>query len=140
MVTLPKDKGGLGVVNLHLQNDALLLKHLHKFYSKQDIPWVSLIWLSYYSDKVPHGSREIGSFLWKDILKLNILYRGVATCNLRDGSTVLFSEDLWSPHVVADLFPRLHSFANNTLVSVRDVVNAVDLESLHTATVPTRFL
>jgi len=40
MVQQPKDKGGLGVLNLRLQNDALLLKQLHKFYSKQNIPWV----------------------------------------------------------------------------------------------------
>lgn len=37
IVTLPKEKGGLGVLNLKLQNDALLLKHLHKFYAKEDI-------------------------------------------------------------------------------------------------------
>ena len=38
VVTTPKDKGGLGVLNLRLQNDALLLKHLDKFYSRRDIP------------------------------------------------------------------------------------------------------
>lgn len=36
----PKHKGGLGIKILCLQNDALLLKQLHKFYSKADIPWV----------------------------------------------------------------------------------------------------
>jgi hypothetical protein len=38
MVQLPKNKGVLGVINLRIQNDALLLKQLHKFYTKQDIP------------------------------------------------------------------------------------------------------
>ena len=33
MVLKPKSKGGLGVQNLRLQNDALLLKQLTKFYS-----------------------------------------------------------------------------------------------------------
>jgi hypothetical protein len=33
MVLEPKSKGGLGVINLRLQNDALLLKQLHKFYN-----------------------------------------------------------------------------------------------------------
>ena len=51
MVQKPKQKGGLGVLNLRLQNNALLLKLLHKFYSKQDIPWVNLIWNRYYSSK-----------------------------------------------------------------------------------------
>jgi hypothetical protein len=39
-VTMTKDKGGLGLKNLKLMNEALLIKHLHKFYNKEDIPWV----------------------------------------------------------------------------------------------------
>ena len=39
----PKEKGGLGVINLRLQNDALLMKHLDKFYNKADVPWVQFI-------------------------------------------------------------------------------------------------
>ena len=40
MVCKPKNIGGLGVLNLHIQNEALLLKFLHKFYNKMDIPRV----------------------------------------------------------------------------------------------------
>ena len=53
LVCRPKDKGGLGIINLHLQNQGLLIKHLHKFFNKEDIPWVSLIWNSYYDGVVP---------------------------------------------------------------------------------------
>lgn len=67
-VKLPKSKGGLGVINLNVHNDALLLKHLHKFYNREDIPWVTLIWSKYYESKIPHVSREVGSFWWKDVL------------------------------------------------------------------------
>ena len=42
-VTKPKNKGGLGVIDLRTQNEALLLKHLDKFYNKRDIPWVNMI-------------------------------------------------------------------------------------------------
>ena len=60
LVCRPKDKGGLGIINLQLQNQGLLIKHLHKFFNKEDIPWVSLIWNSYYDGVVPprHG------FVW----------------------------------------------------------------------------
>jgi hypothetical protein len=44
LVRKPKDKGGLGVINLSIQNDALLLKQLDKFYRKESIQWVALIW------------------------------------------------------------------------------------------------
>jgi hypothetical protein len=39
----PKEKGGLRVLNLRLQNDALLMKHLHKFYNRVGVPWMHLI-------------------------------------------------------------------------------------------------
>jgi hypothetical protein len=41
--TKPK-KGGLGIINTRAQNNALLIKHLDKFYNKKDILWVYLIW------------------------------------------------------------------------------------------------
>ena len=54
MVCLPKAQGGLGVINLTTQNEALLLKNLHKFFNKLDIPWVHLIWEKHYqNDKLP---------------------------------------------------------------------------------------
>jgi hypothetical protein len=93
-VMKPKEKGGLGVINLRLQNDALLMKHLHKFYNKADVPWVHLIWDRYYHNKVLHASREIGSFWWRDILRLSTIYKGIAKCTIADGSTTCFWEDL----------------------------------------------
>jgi hypothetical protein len=36
-VTTPKDKGGLGLKNLRMVNEALLVKYLHKLYNK-DVP------------------------------------------------------------------------------------------------------
>lgn len=74
VVMQPKEKGGLGVLNLSLQNNALLLKNLDKFYNRKDIPWVQLIWWKYYQDRVPHASREVGSFWWKDTLRLSSLF------------------------------------------------------------------
>lgn len=43
LVCVPKDSGGLGVLNLYTQNESLLRKHLHKFYNKMDITWVQLV-------------------------------------------------------------------------------------------------
>ena len=130
MVQRPKDKGGLGVINLRLQNDSLLLKQLHKFYTKQDVPWVNLIWATYYQNKVPHASREVGFFWWKDVLRLNVLYRGIARCFLGDGSTVLFWGDLWGPVILAQAFPALSQAATNISASVMDIVTAPDLVSV----------
>jgi hypothetical protein len=43
LVCHPKDQGRLGVLNLSIQNDCLLMKHMHKFDNHVDIPWVRLI-------------------------------------------------------------------------------------------------
>jgi hypothetical protein len=43
LATRPKKEGGLGIINLRTQNDALLLKNLHKFFNRLDYPWVNLI-------------------------------------------------------------------------------------------------
>jgi hypothetical protein len=90
LVRKPKDKGGLRVINLSVQNDALLLKHLDKFYRKENVQWVKLIWDKYYENSVPHLAREKGSFWWKDILSLNVFYRGVAICDAAKGDTIGF--------------------------------------------------
>jgi hypothetical protein len=62
LVCKPKKKGGLGIINLKVQNQALLLKYLHKFFHKHDIPWVMLVWFKYYQDCVPHAKKPCGSF------------------------------------------------------------------------------
>jgi len=58
MVCLSKSEGGLGVLKLQTQNEALLLKNLHKFFNRLDIPWVHLIWEKYYNDGSPPSSRK----------------------------------------------------------------------------------
>lgn len=47
MVCLPKEEDGLGVLNITVQNESLLLKHLHKIYNRALIPWVQLVWDKY---------------------------------------------------------------------------------------------
>jgi hypothetical protein len=129
-VQRPKTKGGLGVINLRLQNDALLLKHLHKFYNKCDIPWVQLVWFKYYRNKVPHATREVGSFWWKDIWRLNNIFRGFSFCFIGDGSSACFWEDRWTESILSRSFPRLASFAKSDRASVQEVVEAVNIDDI----------
>jgi hypothetical protein len=63
-----KVQGGLGVINLELQNKALLMKNLHKFYNRADIQWINIIWANHYSHSLP-SDKPVGSFWWRDILK-----------------------------------------------------------------------
>lgn len=129
-VMLPKEKGGCGIMNLSLQNDALLMKQLSKFYNKENIPWVRLVWNKYYAGRVPHTTREMGSFWWKDVLRLNTLFRGIAKCEVGIGDTVCFWDDLWLDNVLSTKYPRLASFARTDSISLSSAMQAEDLDSL----------
>jgi hypothetical protein len=60
LVTRPKMKGGLSVIHLRLENNALLMKNLHKFFNKADLPWVKLLWSKYYSNGKVSGTTKKG--------------------------------------------------------------------------------
>ena len=96
MICRPKEQGGLGVINLRIQNQALHMKNLHKFYNHYDIPWVNLIWQAYYNNtsSTPHATTPRGSLWWRDCLALTDLYRGIASCNIGNGKTNLLWKDV----------------------------------------------
>ena len=133
MVCRPKEKGRLGVINLQLQNQGLLIKHLHKFYNKADIPWVSLLWDSYYDGVVPHATVLCGSFWWKYIFKLADNYRVVASVSVNKGDSVLFWSDAWnlggSSMPLRQRLPQLFSFALDDKISVADFLDSQDRAS-----------
>jgi hypothetical protein len=119
LVCRPKNRGGMGIINLELQNEDLLLKQLHKFYSRADVPWVHLVW-SYYDGEAPHASRIQGSFWWRDVMSSVSSYRSITKGIPGDGSSVLLWKDFWSPNIglLADRFQRLFSFSLHQDITV----------------------
>ncbi|KAL6655429.1 hypothetical protein ACP70R_006255 [Stipagrostis hirtigluma subsp. patula] len=117
MVCKPKKHGGLGVIDLRVQNKALLMKNLHKFYNKSDLPWVSLVWESYYSNGKLPSDRKIGSFWWKDVLKLQTEFKGMASCLVNNGASIYFWHDLWNGCFLPIQFPELYSYAKKKDIS-----------------------
>lgn len=105
------------MTNLEIQNKALLLKHLHKFYNKHDLPWVKSIWNKYYDTRVPHMGTGFGSFWSKDVTRFVTEYRGVATAQMGTGDTILFWKDSWNGNIFCYKYPRLFSYATNQDVS-----------------------
>ena len=109
LVYLPKKEGGLGVLNLRTHNEALLLKNLHKFFNRLDLPWVNIVWEKYYSNGSLPFTQKKGSFWWRDVLKLLDSFKGMDMINIQDGRTCLFWEDLWNNRVPKLHFPELFS-------------------------------
>ena len=131
MVCIPKCEGGLGVLNIQTQNEALLLKHLDKFFNKRDLPWVKLIWDKHYrNDKLPNSTTPRGSFWWRDILKLLEKFKGMASVLVANGKTCLFWDDVWNSQVRRIQYPELHSFAKNKRTSLSIVCEAEALRDL----------
>jgi len=54
----------------------------------------------------------------------------ISRCTLGDGSTVLFWDDNWSGVILAENYSELLQFSRNNQSSVRNVLDAQDLESL----------
>lgn len=115
-----KNREGL-VLLICSQNDALFMKFLDKFYNNADIPWVKLTWSKLYSnDNIPPQCRApVGSFWWKDTLKLFDKFKNLATCQLNKHNTVLFWSDIWVDHSMKDKYPQLFSFARKPKCLVR---------------------
>lgn len=68
-VCQPNAQGGLGVLDISLQNSCLQMKFPHKLFNHVKLPWIDLIWKSYYPDGIVTNT-PTGSFWWKSILKL----------------------------------------------------------------------
>ena len=130
-VCIPKDQGGLGVINTATHNKCLLMKHLHKFLNRHDLPWVYFIWESYY----PQGvltQRPQGYFWWKNILKLLPQYKKVATGSFGLGNTITLWDDNWGVGILKDKFPQLFSFSSKHNLTIQDYLQADNaLDNFH---------
>jgi hypothetical protein len=114
-----KPKNGLGVINLQIQNAALLLKQLNKFYNNEDIPWVHMVRDAYYYHVAPHAVVLSGSSWWKNIISLADDYRAICSVNVGNGSFALFWSDSWKNQLLDNSFPRLFSFVRDKLQLVK---------------------
>lgn len=127
-VSRAKDQGGLGlgIIDIKAHNTALLLKFLHKFYNKHDLPWVQLTWKHLYrnQNKAPHEYRPKGSFWWRSVIRLAGNFFMLAAYEANEGSTVTFCNDQWNQRILKNSFPQLHSFSINNNITVKGFLNS----------------
>lgn len=133
----PKDQGGLGIIDIQNQNDALLMKFLDKFYNNANVPWVQLTWSKlYHNDQTPpHARCLVGSFWWMDVLKLFEKFKQFTTCQPNRGNSVLLWSDIWIDQTLRDKFPHLFSFSRKHKCSIRFFINT-DMERMFRLPLP----
>jgi hypothetical protein len=102
-----KEGGGLGIIDLERQNEALLMKHLDKFYNHANVPWVSLTWSKFYSNTntPPQARSPVGSFWWKEILKLFRQFKQFSFCVPNKGNSDLLYDGNWSGEPLKEKYP-----------------------------------
>ena len=114
-----KQQGGLGILDICEHNKTLLLKNVHKFYNKEDLPWVILIWEVCYSSS-QHPDKKEGLFWWKILLSLIPTYKQATPFMVRSGTTIQLWEDNWNHGPLSHSFPELLSSAKDERISIMD--------------------
>lgn len=71
----PKTKGGLGVLDIATHNKALLLKNVHKFFNKDNIPWLIFFGAQSTAMPSPPFQKLEGSFWWKAHIHLLLCFK-----------------------------------------------------------------
>src|SRR4051812_38457322 len=87
-------------------------ENMFKFINCHDLPWVHLIWKSYYTQGF-NPKRPTGSFWWRNILKLANDFKEDHQCKIGTGNTIMIWKDDWGDGILKDLLPELYSFVIN---------------------------
>jgi hypothetical protein len=66
------------------------MKNLNKFFNKEYLPWVKLVWIDYYGNDQVLSLTKKCSFWWRDNLKLLTYYKGMAQAIAGSGDTIVF--------------------------------------------------
>jgi hypothetical protein len=123
-VCKPKFQGGLGVINLELQNKALLMKNLHKFYNKADIPWINIIWANHYGQLALSGGETS--------LKLLNLSKELLGWRSEMEKTTFLWHDNWDGIRKSTRYPELWSLASCKDITIQQARMAASHEMFHT--------
>jgi len=101
------------------------MKHLNNFYNHAELPWVKLTWSKLYcSNQTPPQARSpVGSFWWKEVLKLFGAYNKLTECTPNWGNSDLFWSGNWCSSALKDKYPQLFSFSRKPKCSIRFFLN-----------------
>jgi hypothetical protein len=86
-----------------------------------DVPWVNLTWSKLYSNNQtpPQARSPLGSFWWKEILKLFRTFKTFSVCNPIKGHSDLFWAGAWTVQPLKDKYPQLYSYYRKPKCPIR---------------------
>jgi hypothetical protein len=103
-----RSEGGLGLIDLGVQNTCLLLKNVYKLLTGVDNPWTTWICRWYFGGGAPPPTP-----LWRTYKNLVPLLRSITTVTVGDGVSTSFWFDNWT-----SLGPLAHALPDAFLFSL----------------------
>lgn len=123
-VCTPKALGGLGVLSIPAQNEALLSKFLTKLHSNSSAPWACWFrrWYGWTANRDLGDPCSRATPVWKDIASGLATFRSITFVRIQGGETTAFWHDSWLGDTsLSHRFPALYSHATRTNISVASV-------------------
>ena len=119
----PKDQGGLGILNLELQNKCLLSKWLFKLINGEGV-WQDLLRNKYLRNKiivqVEHKPGD--SQFWTGLMAVKHDFLMLGSFTLNNGNLIRFWEDVWLGQTsLKQQYPSLFQIAYRKNATVADV-------------------
>lgn len=101
----PKERGGLGIHDLHLTNDAYIMKNLWDICQGKECLWVKWIHTEILKGKSVWEvkPRPSDSWLWKKMLGVRSSFRENVRKVIGDGTSSSFWYDPWHPWGILDI-------------------------------------
>jgi len=120
----PKDQGGLGILDLQLQNKCLLSKWIINLLSTESM-WQNLLRNNYLGSKslTQVKAKPYDSHFWRGLMKIKdeVLTKG--SFSIKDGSTARFWEDNWVGNAsFRDRYPSLYNIVRDPHATVAKVM------------------
>lgn len=133
-ISICKERGGLGIKNLKLMNECLLLKWWWRFGVEKDALWRKVICCRYKLDVfswLPSVESGTASIVWRDIClagqrdgNLSAIFLANAKIVVGNGRTTRFWHDIWVGGLsLQSAFPSIFRISVQKIALVADIAN-----------------
>jgi hypothetical protein len=122
----PKDQGGLGILNLQLQNKCLLAKWLVNLLNTEGT-WQSSLRNKYLRTKTltQVSSKPNDSHFWRGLMRIKDKVLSNSSFIIKDGTNTRFCDDMWiGDKPLKDTYPSLYHIARDKHVTVSKVLSS----------------
>lgn len=129
ILCLPKDQGGLGILNLEIQNVCLQSKWLYKLIDEDGI-LQELLRKKYLNHKTTGEVqwKPGDSHFWSGLMKVKNDFLDFSTFNLHNGTQARFWEDKWFGNVPLKVqYPCLYNITRKKHIIVANASSSIPL-------------